>query len=304
MPTTNKSYAVRRYLKPEIVSQLNSLELKARFLVEGFLIGLHKSPYHGFSVEFSEHRPYFAGDSLRYVDWKLFGKTEKFYVKKFEEETNLISRIFVDVSASMNFSAGKRISKLEYAKLLAAAFAYIINKQHDAVGISFFSDKIENSLEPKAARAHLINILAAIENQTTGKDTNISYSLSQLAEKIRKRGLIIVISDLFDEKEKIVSALKQLKYKKNEVIVFQLLDPAELNLDYDSDVTFVDMETDEEISTQPYQIKTAYKKEIEKFNYELKTEMLNYGIEYHLITTDSPFDEALLKYFILRNKLH
>jgi uncharacterized protein (DUF58 family) len=302
MKTQNNS--ALEYLKPEVVSTLGSLELKARLLVEGFLVGLHKSPYHGFSVEFSEHRPYFQGDSLRYVDWKLFGKTEKYYVKKFEEETNLISRIIVDASASMKFSYGGRISKFEYAKLLAAAFAYLINKQHDAVGISFFSDKIENSLEPKASRTHLLEILKAVENQSPGKDTNIANSLTDIAKKIRKRGLLIIISDLFDEKDKIVSALKLFRYKKNEVIIFHILDPAELSLDFSDDAIFVDLENDEELSTQPYQIRAAYRKAVGDFVSELKTEALNFGIEYQLITTDVPFDKALLKYFILRNKLH
>ncbi len=300
----NKTGAVREYLKPEIISALNSLELKARLLVEGFLIGLHKSPYHGFSVEFSEHRPYYSGDSLRYVDWKLYGKTEKFFVKKFEEETNLISRILVDSSASMRFKAAGKISKFEYAKLLAAALAYIINKQHDAVGISFFSNKIEKTLEPKAARTHLAEILTTIENQKTATETNVGGSLSEIAEKINKRGLVIIISDLFDEKEKIVSALKQLRYKKNEVIVFHLLDPIELTLDYSDDVTFVDLENGEELTTQPYQIKIEYRKKITDFIYQLKTEALNFGIEYNQITTEDTFDKALLKYFIIRNKLH
>jgi len=300
----NKSGNVREFLKPEIISTLNSFELKAKFLVEGFLIGLHKSPYHGFSVEFSEHRPYYYGDSLRYVDWKLYGKSEKFYVKKFEEETNLISHIIVDASASMKFKGGKRISKFEYAKLLAAAFAYIINKQHDAVGISFFTDKIETFLEPKAARAHLSKILETIENQQTGNDTNIASSLTQLAEKIKKRGLIIIISDLLDEKEKILSALKQFRYKKSEALVFQILDPLEVSFDFKDDSTFVDLENAGEVTTQPYLVQAEYREAFGKFLYELKTEAINFGIEYHLITTDLSFDKALLKYFILRNKLH
>ncbi len=300
----NKTSSAKEFLKPEIISALNSLELKARFLVEGFLIGLHKSPYHGFSVEFTEHRPYFAGDSLRHVDWKLYGKTEKFYVKKFEEETNLISHILVDASASMKFSAGKRISKFEYAKLLSAAFAYIINKQHDAVGFAFFSDKIETLLEPKTSRTHLLEIFSKIENQKCGSDTNIAESISKLSENIRKRGLVILISDLFDEKEKIISALKQLRHKKNEVIIFHLLDPAELSLDFSDEAIFVDLENGEELSTSPYQIRGEYKKQISSFINDLKTEMLNFGVDYQLVTTNENFDKALLKYFILRNKLY
>ncbi len=300
----NKIKGVREYLKPEVISTLDSLELKARLLVEGFLIGMHKSPYHGFSVEFSEHRPYYYGDSLKYIDWKLYGKTEKYFVKKFEEETNLISRIIVDASASMNFSSGNRITKFQYAKLLAASLSYIINKQHDAVGISFFADEVLSSLEPKASRTHLTKILSLIENQQTGSDTNIAASLKTIAEKTKKRGVQIIISDLFDDKEKIISALKQFKFKKSETIIFHLLDPLELSFDFDSDAVFLDMETNEKLSTQPYLLKNEYRKLINDFIYELKVEALNYGMEYNLITTDLPFDKALLNYFTLRNKLY
>ncbi len=299
----SKKDSVSDYLKPEVISTLDSLELKAKLLVEGFLIGMHKSPYHGFSVEFSEHRAYFPGAPIKHIDWKLYGKTEKYFIKKYEEETNLISHIICDVSASMNFSYGGRISKFEYAKLLSASLLYLIISQHDAVGLTFFSDRIENSFPPKTSRAYLIKMLTAIENQKTGGDTNISSSLGKIAEKIKRRSLIILISDFFDDKDKMLKAIKEFKYNKNEVILFHLLDPTEINLDVGEESHFIDMENGGELITEPYQIRGEYRKSVQNFINEIKTECLNFGVEYSLITTDQPFDKALLNYFIKRSKL-
>ncbi len=299
----SKKDSVSDYLKPEVISTLDSLELKAKLLVEGFLIGMHKSPYHGFSVEFSEHRAYFPGAPIKHIDWKLYGKTEKYFIKKYEEETNLISHIICDVSASMNFSYGGRISKFEYAKLLSASLLYLIISQHDAVGLTFFSDRIENSFPPKTSRAYLIKMLTAIENQKTGGDTNISSSLGKIAEKIKRRSLIILISDFFDDKDKMLKAIKEFKYNKNEVILFHLLDPTEINLDVGEESHFIDMENGAELITEPYQIRGEYRKSVQNFINEIKTECLNFGVEYSLITTDQPFDKALLNYFIKRSKL-
>ncbi len=299
----SKKDSVSDYLKPEVISTLDSLELKAKLLVEGFLIGMHKSPYHGFSVEFSEHRAYFPGAPIKHIDWKLYGKTEKYFIKKYEEETNLISHIICDVSASMNFSYGGRISKFEYAKLLSASLLYLIISQHDAVGLTFFSDRIENSFPPKTSRAYLIKMLTAIENQKTGGDTNISSSLGKIAEKIKRRSLIILISDFFDDKDKMLKAIKEFKYNKNEVILFHLLDPTEINLDVGEESHFIDMENGAELITEPYQIRGEYRKSVQNFINEIKTECLNFGVEYSLITTDQLFDKALLNYFIKRSKL-
>jgi uncharacterized protein (DUF58 family) len=298
-----KNDRIREYLRPETISTLDSLELKAKLLVEGFLIGMHKSPYHGFSVEFSEHRAYFPGDPIKHVDWKLFGKTEKYFIKKYEEETNLISHIICDVSASMNYANNGRITKFEYAKLLAAALAYLIISQHDAVGLTFFSDKIENMLPPKTSRANLIKILSAINNQEVSSKTDLSRSLQLLSEKIRKRSLIILISDFFDDREKVLNSIKQFKYNKNEVIVFHLLDPTEINFDISDEALFVDMEDASELTTQPYQLRGEYKKSVNKFINKMKTECLNYGIDYSLVTTDLSFDKALMNYFVKRSRL-
>ena len=294
----------RKYLKPSIVSKLKTMDLRARLVVEGFIAGLHKSPYHGFSVEFSEHRPYMQGDSLKNVDWKVYAKSEKFVIKQFEEETNLLCHIFVDISKSMNFKSEGKISKLEYAITLAASLAYLMINQQDAVGLAVYSDKIHDYLPPKANRVYLKNILTSLNSIKSAGATSTAESLDSIAEKIKKRGLAIIISDFFDDPDSILSALKHFHYKKNEVIVFQILDPIEKNFGFDRDAIFVDLETEEQLTTQPHQIRQAYKSAMNEYLAKLKSGCLNYGIEYNLIETDKPFDKALLNYFTKRSKLN
>lgn len=294
----------RKYLDPVVISKLKTLELRARMVVEGFKVGLHRSPYHGFSVEFSEHRPYMQGDSLKNVDWKVYAKSEKFVIKQFEEETNLISHIFIDASKSMDFKHTSRISKLDYAITLAAAIAYIMIDQQDSVGLSIFSDTIHNYLPPKSNRVYLKTLLSALNEIQPHGTTSTSKCLDSVAEKIKKRGLTIIISDFFDDINSIMSALKHIYFKKNEVIVFQILDPIEKNFGFDRDAIFVDVETGEQMTTQPHQIQRAYQQAMNEYLNKLKTECLNYGIEYNLIDTNQPFDKALMSYFSKRSRLH
>ena len=294
----------KKFLEPSIISKLNSLEIKARFVVEGFMVGLHKSPYHGFSVEFTEHRPYQQGDNLRDLDWKVFSKTEKYFIKQYEEETNLKSYILLDVSKSMTFSSGKNLSKLNYASILAASLSYIMIKQQDAAGLTLYSDKVNAYLPPKASRAYLQEILKTLNNIEPSQNTNTALSLNSIAEKIKRKGLVIIISDLFDDPEKIISALKHFRHQKNEVIVFQVLDPIERSFAFGQDAIFTDMETAEELTTQPYQIQKAYKESMEIFINKIKTECLNSNIEYNLIDTSAPFDKALFSYIQKRSRLY
>ncbi len=293
----------KKYLDPSLVSKLNSLELKARSVVEGFIVGLHKSPYHGFSVEFSEHRPYMQGDTLKNVDWKIYGKTEKYFIKQFEEETNLRGYVVLDISRSMDFAYEKNIKKIEYASILAASLIYIMLKQQDAAGLMLYSEKIESIQAPKSSRNYLTELLKTISNIKPSNKTQTAASLNLLAEKIKKRGLVIVISDLFDDVEKTLSALKHFRYKKNEVIVFQILDPVERNFAFDRDAVFKDLETGEEMTTQPHQIQKAYQETMREFIEKIQDECLNNGIEYNLIDTSMPFDKALYSYFKKRGKL-
>lgn len=301
MAQSNLDY--RNLLNPSIIPKINSLELRARLVVEGFMVGLHKSPYHGFSVEFTQHRPYMQGDGLKDVDWKVYGKTEKFYIKQYEEETNLKSYILLDVSKSMDFSSGDSVSKLDYASTLAAALSYLMIKQQDAAGLTLYSNKIVQHLSPKAAKPYLQQILKTLSLANPSDTTNTATCLNSVAEKIKRRGLVIIISDFFDNVSSIISALKHFSYNKNEVIVFQILDPIERSFAFGRDAIFRDMETEEEMTTQPYQIQKAYKFAMEEFINTMKRECLNSNIDYNLIETSAPFDKALLSYIQKRAKL-
>jgi uncharacterized protein (DUF58 family) len=301
---TLNSKDYKKYLDPAVVSKLNSLELKARLVVEGFMVGLHKSPYHGFSVEFSEHRSYQQGDPIKNIDWKVYAKSERFFIKQFEEETNLIGHLLIDVSKSMAYKESGEISKLEYAQILASGLAYLMLKQQDSVGLALYSDRIENYLIPKSNRVYLNTLLRVLANISPENRTDTSTCLNQIAEKIKKRGLVIIISDLFDSPESILTSLKHFKFKKNEVILFQILDPIELNFAFGKDAIFVDTESEEELTTQPHQIQKAYQETFAEFINKIKKECLNYEIEYNLITTDTSFDKALLSYFKKRSHLH
>jgi len=294
----------RKYLDPFVISKLKTLELRARMVVEGFMVGLHRSPYHGFSVEFSQHRPYMQGDSLKNIDWKVYAKSEKFFLKQFEEETNLISHIFVDASKSMNYKHSGKISKLDYAVTLAAALSYLMINQQDSVGLAVYSDRILNYLPPKSNRVYLKTLLTALSQIKAEGTTGTSNSLNEVADKLKKRGLTIIISDFFDDPASIVSALKQIHYRKNELIVFQILDPVERTFGFDRDSIFVDMETGEQMTTQPHHIQLAYREAMNEYLNKLKSECLNFGIEYNLIETSQPFDKALMSYFAKRSKLH
>lgn len=294
----------RNYLDPSFISKLNSLELKARLVVEGFMVGLHKSPYHGFSVEFSEHRAYMQGDNLKDVDWKVFGKTEKYFIKQYEEETNLRSYIFLDTSNSMSYASGNNINKLDYSITLAAALSYLMIHQQDAVGLTLYSEKINNYLPPKSSRAYLQEILKSLSTVHASEKTNTAESLSEGAEKLKRRGLVVIISDFFDDINSVMKALKHFSYKKNEVIVFQILDPMERTFSFGKDAIFKDLETGDELTTQPYQIQKAYREAMKEFTNKIKSECLNSNIDYNVIETSDPYDKALLRYIQKREKLY
>ena len=294
----------KNLLDPSFISKLNSLELKARLVVEGFMVGLHKSPYHGFSVEFSEHRAYMQGDNLKDVDWKVFGKTEKYFIKQYEEETNLRSYLFLDTSNSMAYSSGNNIPKLDYSLTLAAALSYLMIHQQDAVSLTLYSEKINKYLPPKSSRAYLQEILKHLVAVEASAKTNTAASLNEAAEKIKRRGLVIIISDFFDDINSVLRALKHFSYKKNEVIVFQVLDPIEKTFSFGKDAIFKDLETGDELTTQPYQIQKAYREAMGEFINRIKAECLNSNIDYNLIETSDPYDKALLRYIQKREKLY
>ena len=299
-----KTKDIKTSLDPSVISKLKTLDLRARMVVEGFMVGLHRSPYHGFSVEFSQHRPYMQGDALKNVDWKVYAKSEKFFIKQFEEETNLLCNIFIDVSKSMDYKYSSSITKLDYAITLAASLAYVLIDQQDSVGLAVFSDMVHNYLPPKSNRVYLKTLLTALGQIKPSGNTNTAKSLDSVAEKIKKRGLTIIISDFFDDPDSILTALKHIHFKKNEVIVFQILDPIERNFGFDRDAVFVDLETGEQMTTQPHQIQRAYQQAMKDYLAKIKNGCLNYGIEYNLIDTSQSFDKALMSYFAKREKLN
>lgn len=268
------------------------------------MVGLHKSPYHGFSVEFSQHRSYMQGDPIKNIDWNVYAKSDKYFIKQYEEETNLISHINLDISASMDYKHSGEITKLEYGSVLAASLIYIMIQQQDAVGLSVYSDKIENYLPPKSTRVYSQNLIKAIESTEPSSKTDTAKCLNSIADKIKRRGLVIIISDLFDDPDSILTTIKKFHFKKNEVIVFQILDPVEQNFAFGKDAIFVDKETGEEMTTQPHQIQKAYQDSMRSYIDRLKNECLGHGIEYNLLTTTTPFDKALLSYFGKRSRLN
>jgi uncharacterized protein (DUF58 family) len=294
----------KKFLDPSVISKLNSLELKARLVVEGFMVGLHKSPYHGFSVEFTEHRPYMQGDGLKDIDWKVYGKTERFFIKQYEEETNLKSYILLDTSNSMKFASGRNITKLEYASMLVAGLTYLMIKQQDAIGLALYAEKINKYFPPKMSKAYMHEILKNLAAISASDKTRTAECLNNIAEKIKRRGLVIIVSDFFDDIDSILKALKHFRYQKHEVIVFQILDPMERSFAFGKDAIFRDMETKDELTTQPYQIQKAYKDAMTDFINRIKTECLNSNIEYNLIETSSPFDKALFSYIQKRSRLY
>ncbi len=289
-------------LAPEFIAKLDRFDLRARLIVEGFITGLHKSPYHGFSVEFSEHRQYIPGDAIRYIDWKVYAKSDKYFIKKFEEETNLKAYILLDCSNSMAYKSGK-ISKLEYSKTIASALSYLMISQQDAVGLLTFSEDIKEYIPPRSAKSHLTILFKKLYSIVADKRTNTAQVLHNLAERIKKRGLIILISDLLDEPEEIMLGLQHFRHHKHELILFHLLDEQELKFEFKREAKFIDMETGEEIITQPWQIKKQYKKQINEMKSFFSAKCHNAFIDYVPINTSTPYDKALFHYLIKRGKL-
>ena len=248
-----------------MVAMLNSISMKAKLVVEGYIIGQHRSPYHGFSVEFSEHRSYEPGDEVKHIDWKLYGKTNRLYVKRYEEETNLRAHLILDTSKSMSYTSNK-VSKLDYGSYLLAALSYLMISQQDAAGVVLFDEKIRSFIPPKSTPSHLNTLLNILDAPKPGNDTKIESVLHQMAERINKRGLVIIISDLLDEPKNVFKGLKHFRHRKQEVILFHILDRNELEFEFENRTKFVDMESGEEITTDPWHIKNDYKNLTGKYN--------------------------------------
>ena len=296
------SNTYKEYLNPTVIRKIENLSLRAKLVVEGFIIGMHKSPYHGFSVEFSEHRPYGFGDEIKFIDWKLWAKTDRFYIKQFEEETNLKCHIVLDKSASMEYGSDK-INKFDYSKTLTAALIYLMIKQQDAVGLTMFDDSIKTMIKPKSKISHLNSLLKAMHKTKTGGETSISKLLHTLAESITKKGLIILISDLLDDENEVIKGLRHFKHKGHEVIIFHIIDPKEKNLDFNQNINFLDIENSSSIITDTRQIKDQYNKAFNNFCDFYKKHCSRNKIDYIPISTDNSLDISIMQYLIKRNKL-
>jgi len=292
-----------KILTPKFISELSGMELRARLIVEGFLVGMHRSPYHGFSVEFAEHRQYFPGDDISNIDWKVYGRSDRLYIKQYEEETNLKAYILIDASGSMGFKRDGDITKLEYASYLAAGLIYLMMKQQDAVGLAVYDESVRNFLEPHLTYSYLKLLLTELSGLQANSKTSTATALSSLAERIKRRGLIIVISDFLDDTKNVMTALKHFRHRKNEVIAFHVLDDSEINLDFPGDAVFTDLETGEQMPTQVSALKTAYKKSVNSFIHDLKSKCFENDIDYALLSTSTPFDKALTAYLTRRKKI-
>ncbi len=292
----------RQFLQPATVSKLANLDLIARLVVEGFITGLHRSPYHGFSVEFAEHRPYMPGDDIRHIDWKVYAKTHRYYRKEFEEETNLKTHLLIDASASMGYTSDK-VTKLQYATYLAAALAYLMIHQRDAVGLVTFDEKIRRYLPPRSVFSYLPLLLQEMQNTTSSASTDVAQTLHQMAERIHRRGLVMLFSDLLDDPLQIISGLKHFRHNHHEVIVFHLLDPLERSFNFRQDAQFVDLESGEKMATQPWHIRGEYRRLIEEHIETLKRLCRENRIDYVLMDTSEPFDRALLQYLGKRKRI-
>jgi len=292
------------YLDPKTLARLSGLDLKARLIVEGFVSGLHRSPYHGFSVEFAEHREYVPGDDLRYVDWKVFGKNDRYYLKQFEEETNFACNLLLDTSQSMNYrSASAAMSKLDYAKHVAAAIAYLTIQQQDAAGLVTFADSVQNFVRPSSQPSHLRQLFHVLEQAAPAGDTSLGPVLHDLAERIRKRGLVIIFSDLFDDADSLLMGLKHFRHRRHDVSVVQVIDPAEQDFPFEDPTLFKGMEQPVESLTEPKSIAKAYRAEFAEFLNSVASGCRDLGMSYHLIRTDQPLDVALTAFLQTRSRM-
>jgi len=288
-------------IDPAALMKIKSMELRAKAVVEGFWRGIHRSPYHGFSVEFTEYRQYAFGDDPRYIDWRVYARSDRYYVKKYEEETNLDCHLLLDVSGSMGYgSAG--VTKLDYGCYLAASLAYLMNRQRDGVGLIAFDERIVTRLPASARPGHLHALLATLERLAPGARSDVSKPLHQLAEALVKRSMAVLVSDLLDDPEQVLKGLKHLRFRGTDVIVFHVLDTAELTFPFSRTSRFVDTETGDEVLAAPAAVREDYLKAIGAAVAGYERELRVAGIDYVLADTARPLDFALLSYLSTRAK--
>lgn len=289
----------KKYLDPVALAKVRGLELKARLIVEGYLSGMHKSPYHGFSVEFAQHREYVPGDDLRHLDWKVYSRTDRFYLKQYEEETNLSCWLLVDASESMQYSSG-HVSKYDYASMAAAALAYLVLGQQDSVGLATYDNQVRQFLRPSSQGSHLKQIVTILNQGVGGEKTSLAPIFHDLAERIPRRGIVMVLSDLFDEPEDILMGLRHLRHRKHEVVVFQVLDRAEVEFPFQESTLFRGLEQMPELLTDPRSLRDGYLEQVQEFVNQLQRGCLMQNIDFIQLRTDHSLDVALSSYLAHR----
>lgn len=292
----------QRFFNPQTLARLEGLELQARQIVEGFVSGLHQSPYHGFSIEFAEHREYVQGDDLRYVDWKVFGKTDRFYLKQYEEETNFSCYTLLDTSESMLYrSDAAPVSKLHYAQFVAAALSYLVLRQQDAVGLATFDNQVRNFIRASSQPAHLKQLCHVMEQAPASGESSIGPILHDLAERLKRRGLVLIISDFFDDVDQILLGLKHFRHRRHEVVVLQIIDPAEQDFPFRDPTLFRGLEGGPETMTDPRALKSAYQREFESFLLAIRRGCREMHMDHLLLRTDAPLEIVLSQFLSSRS---
>ena len=300
MTDTTSNVVGARFVDPKALARIGNLELLARTVVDGFINGLHKAPYLGVSVDFAEHRGYMPGDDIRFIDWRVFARTDRFYVKQFEADTNSNFSVIFDISRSMSFGS-KGISKLDYGRYLAACLTYFCTKQRDRVGLVTFDEDIVTRVPPSAK--HLDVILHELDRIEAGRPGSLAGPLFKATEFFKRRGVIVVISDFYHEPDQVIDALKPLRYSGNDVIVFHLLDPAEIDFPYDAASSFQDLETGRRIPVVPEKLREQYRQLVQEHIAALTQRCSENRIDYALFNTATPLDHALFKFLAMRHKM-
>jgi uncharacterized protein (DUF58 family) len=292
-----------RYLEPKALARVKNLQLVARGVVEGAISGLHSSPYKGFSVEFAEHREYTAGDDPRHLDYKMLARTERLYIKQYEEETNMRVQILLDTSGSMGFAYDAQFSKFDYGAYLTAVLSYLMTRQQDLVGLTTFDSQVRLDMPARSSPRHFNEMMRQLEQVTPGKETDLAEVLHKLASRFQRRCLIVLVSDLYDDPEGVIRALHHFHHRRHEVILFHVLDKAEIEFPFRDSVAFHDMETGERMQVDPAYVRDAYKAEIEGFVEHYRRSCAEAGIDYVFTDTSTPYDFMLSRYIAKRNQL-
>jgi uncharacterized protein (DUF58 family) len=292
-----------RYLEPTALARVKNLAMVARGVVEGFISGLHSSPYKGFSVEFAEHREYTPGDDPRHLDYRMLGRTDRLYIKQYEEETNMRVQILLDTSGSMGYAHDGRLSKLEYGSFLTAVLSYLMTRQQDSVGLTTFDTAVRLDMPPRSSPRHFNDMMRWLEAITPGGDTDIAATLHRLANRFKRRCLVVLVSDLYDEPEEVIRALHHFRHRRHEVILFHVLDKAEIEFPFNESVAFHDLESKERIQVDPAYVREVYRQQIGEFIDNYRRACREAQIDYVLADTAIPYDFMLTRYISSRNRM-